>query len=87
MWTFLLGLLGPLGDFIIKLLGLGKPPAEVVEAEKAGASGQAVKDLEAKNAEVQRAADASGTASSAVAGDAGLSKYEQSDPNNRDSKR
>ena len=48
MLPFLLSLLGPLGDFIVKIIkGMG-PPAEVVEAEKAGSAVQALQDVEKK---------------------------------------
>jgi hypothetical protein len=82
--TALVALLGPLGDFIVKLVkGFGPSPV-VVEAEKAGAAQQAVSDLENTDAQAQNAAVASNSAVQLVATRGGLRQYEASDPNNRD---
>ena len=84
MLPFLLSLLGPLGDFIVKIIkGMG-PPAEVVEAEKAGSAVQALQDVEKNDAQVSKGFAAATATERAVDSPGGLRQYEQTDPNNRD---
>jgi hypothetical protein len=84
MWAAILAALGPLGDFIVKLLKGFGPPQEVVQATKAGAAEQAVSDLENTDAKAQQAAVAADGVTRIVAGRDGLREYESTDPNNRD---
>lgn len=82
--AWLLALLGPLGDFIVKLLkGLGPKP-EVIEAEKAGSAQAQVQILEASNEEIRQAADAGAAVDKRIATDDGVRDYAKTDPNNRD---
>ncbi len=76
--------LGPIGDFFVKFWRNRGPSEVVTEAEKAGAATQAVKDTEAHDAEVQKAADAGAAVDARIASDDGLREYERTDKNNRD---
>jgi hypothetical protein len=80
--TWVLSILSLVFTFIMKFFQ--KPPVEVTEAEKAGAAQQGLSDVEASDAKTQTAAAAANTTASSVDTPAGLSKYESSDPNNRD---
>lgn len=84
MLAFLLGLLGPIGDFVLKLINGMGPPQEVKEAEKAGAAEAQVQVMEAESAEVQKGSDAKSSAAASVADSNDLHKVESTDPNNRD---
>ena len=81
-WIF--SLLGGIVPLILQILkGLGPPPI-AVEAEKAGTAQAELKDETNAVEQVQKSSDAASAASTAISSDAGLRKYEQSDPNNRD---
>ena len=81
---WLIALLGPIADFILKIWNGMKPPVIVTESEKAGAATQALQDVEQHDAQVEKAATAVDNVSKSTATDDGLRKYEQSDKNNRD---
>lgn len=82
--AFLLALLGPLGDFILKIINGMKPPEVVTESEKAGAATQALQDVEQHDTEVQTAANAADVVVKSTTTDDGLHRFESTDPNNRD---
>jgi hypothetical protein len=82
--TWVLSILSLIFNFGLKFFQNQKPPVEVTEAEKVGAAQQGLSDVEASNAKTQTAAAAANTAASSVDTPTGLSKYESSDPNNRD---
>lgn len=80
----IMGILSGIVDVVLKFIkGMGPSPL-VVEAEKAGAANQALQTVEAANAEITKAAEASNDVAARISTDDGLRKYESTDPYNRD---
>ena len=84
--TWVVSILTLILNFGLKFFQSQKPPVEVTEAEKAGAAEQALSNIEVSDAKVEAAAKTANATIVDVSTTTGLSKYEASDPNNRDGK-